>query len=137
MGSRKKTSGSFEQIAYRFFGIPSDRDAVFEKQTFGCCRYLWNRMLGDHNTLYREIGYVPQNTPADYKDLDECYWLQDADSSALANVQLNLETAFSRFYKQISKYPKFKSKKSGRNSYTTSASYLEQPRPTNVGRGFR
>ena len=69
---RKKTSnGKCEQMAYRFYGIPSKQDAAQEDKTFGCCRYLWNRMLGDHNTLYSEIGEVPANTPADYKDLDD------------------------------------------------------------------
>lgn len=73
---RKKTSNeNCEQMAYRFYGIPSEHDAAQEDKTFGCCRYLWNRMLGDHNTLYSEIGEVPANTPADYKDLDECSWL--------------------------------------------------------------
>ena len=33
-----------------------------------CCRYLQNGMLGDHNTLYSEIGEVPANTPADSKN---------------------------------------------------------------------
>lgn len=84
---RKKTNtGNCEQMAYRFYGIPSEQDAAQEDKTFGCCRYLWNRMLGDHNTLYSEIGEVPANTPADYKDLDECSWLNEADSLALANV---------------------------------------------------
>lgn len=58
-------------------------------------------MLGDHNTLYSEIGEVPANTPADYKDLDECIWLNEVDSLALANVQLNLDSAFSRFFKRL------------------------------------
>lgn len=90
---RKKTSnGKCEQMAYRFYGIPSKQDAAQEDKTFGCCRYLWNRMLGDHNTLYSEIGEVPANTPADYKDLDECIWLNEVDSLALANVQCKRET---------------------------------------------
>ena len=120
---RKEPTASCEYIAYRFYGIPSDQDAIQENKTFGCCRYLWNRMLGDHNTLYREIGIVPQNTPADYKDLDEYKWLREVDSLALANVQMNLETAFSRFFKKLSRYPKFKAKKYAQNSYTTNAIY--------------
>lgn len=119
-----------ERIAYRFCGRPSERDAILEAKTFGCCRYLWNRMLGDHNTLYREIGAVPDNTPADYKDLDECKWLNEVDSLALANVQLNLNTAFSRFFKHVSGYPKFKSKKFSRNSYTTNAVYHKKKNGT-------
>ena len=124
---RKKTSnGNCEQMAYRFYGIPSEQDAAQEDKTFGCCRYLWNRMLGDHNTLYSEIGEVPANTPADYKDLDECSWLNEVDSLALANVQLNLDSAFSRFFKKTAHYPNFKSRKFAKKSYTTNAIYSKK-----------
>ena len=90
---RKKSSTPkppVERIAYRFYGVPTANDAALEAKTFGCCRYLWNRMLGDRNTLYQEIGEAPDNTPADYKDLDECNWLKEVDSLALANVQLTI-----------------------------------------------
>ena len=114
---------SVEQMAYRFCGKPSDRDIILEAKTFGCCRYLWNRMLGDHNTLYNEIGEVPNNTPADYKDLDECSWLREVDSLALANVQLNLDRAFDGFFSGRLRHPKFKAKKYSKLSYTTNAVY--------------
>lgn len=120
---KKKPSDSCEMMAYRFYGVPSGQDAELEARTFGCCRYLWNRMLGDHITLYEEIGEVPDNTPADYKDLDECLWLADVDSLALANVQKNLDTAFRRFYKGVSRFPKFKAKKYAKRSFTTNAVY--------------
>lgn len=103
-----------------------NRMRLQEDKTFGCCRYLWNRMLGDHNTLYSEIGEVPANTPADYKDLDECIWLNEVDSLALANVQLNLDSAFSRFFKKTAHYPNFKSRKFAKKSYTTNAVYLKK-----------
>ena len=54
-------------------------------------------MLGDHNTLYAEIGHVLNNTPADYKDLDECFFLNEVDSLALTNTALNLDAAFEQF----------------------------------------
>lgn len=114
---------SVEQMAYRFCGQPSERDIILEAKTFGCCRYLWNRMLGDHNTLYAEIGEVPNNTPADYKDLDECSFLKEVDSLALANVQLNLGRAFDGFFDGRLRYPKFKVKKYSKLSYTTNAVY--------------
>ena len=100
MAKRKKKDAACELVAYRFYGIPSELDAAQEEKTFGCCRYLWNRMLGDHNTLYAEIGHVPNNTPADHKDLDECLFLNEVDSLALANTALNLDAAFERFFKK-------------------------------------
>lgn len=76
-------------------------------------------MLSDHNTLYKEIGTVPNNTPADYKDLDECSWLKEVDSLALSNIQINQDNAFKAFFKGTSSYPKFKKKHSSKQSYTT------------------
>lgn len=131
MAKRKKKDAACELVAYRFYGVPSERDAVQEDKTFGCCRYLWNRMLGDHNTLYAEIGYVLNNTPADYKDLDECLFLNEVDSLALANTTLNLDAAFERFFKKTGGYPRFKAKKRAKRSYTTNAIYgSHKGRPT-------
>ena len=88
-------------------------------------------MLGDHNTLYTEIGHVPNNTPADYKDLDECLFLNEVDSLALANTALNLDAAFERFFKKTGGYPRFKAKKRAKRSYTTNAIYgSHKGRPT-------
>ena len=58
MAKRKKKDAACELVAYRFYGIPSELDAAQEDKTFGCCRYLWNRMLGDHNTLYAVKCYT-------------------------------------------------------------------------------
>ena len=81
---------------------------------------------GAVNTLYREIGRVPNNTPADYKSLDECCWLKEVDSLALTNAQLNLDSAFQKFFNREAGYPVFKKK--GRNdSYTTNVSNINNP----------
>ena len=59
-----------------------------------------------------------RNTPASYKK--EYPWLKEVDSLALANVQMHLESAFRKFFREPSVgFPRFKSKKSSRKSYTT------------------
>ena len=78
LGSRKNEN--VDVLCYRFATLPTNEQIIQLNKTIGCCRYLWNRMLGDHNTLYQEIGEAPDNTPADYKDLDECNWLKEVDS---------------------------------------------------------
>lgn len=100
-----------ELIAYKFVGYPDEEQQIRINKTFGCVRYLWNRMLSDHNVLYKQIGKVPNNTPADYKDLEECIWLNEIDSLALANVQLNLDKSFRNFFSGKTRHPRFKSKK--------------------------
>jgi len=58
------------------------------------------------------------NTPAQYKK--EFEWLKEVDSLALANAQMNLQTAYNNFFRSPKTgFPKFKSKKSNHRSYTT------------------
>ena len=58
------------------------------------------------------------NTPAQYKN--EYPWLKEVDSLALANAQVNLNKAYRNFFRDKSiGFPKFKSKKRSRASYTT------------------
>jgi len=75
-------------------------------------------MLADKIAYYEKENKSLRTTPAQYKA--EFPWLREVDSLALANSQLNLETAFRNFFRDSSiGFPKFKSKHSGHNSYTT------------------
>lgn len=65
-----------------------------------------------------KLGFnIPVPTPASYKK--EYPFLKEADSLALANVQLNLNKAFKSFFNGISGFPKFKAKYDSVQSYTT------------------
>jgi len=88
-------------------------------KTFGCARFIYNKMLGDRLDHYKETGKKLNNTPAQYKS--EFPWLKEVDSLALANAQLNLNKAYNNFganRKHFGK-PRFKSKKTGHFSYST------------------
>lgn len=87
-------------------------------RTFGCVRFIYNRMLSDKIKYYEETKQKLNNTPAQYKK--EFEWLKEVDSLALANTQMNLQTAYNNFFRSPKVgFPKFKSKKSNRRSYTT------------------
>lgn len=89
-------------------------------KTFGCVRFIYNRMLADKIKHYEETKQKLNNTPAQYKN--EFDWLKEVDSLALANAQMNLQTAFNNFFCSPKVgFPKFKSKKSNRRSYTTNS----------------
>jgi len=60
-------------------------------KTFGCVRFVYNRMLTDRIEHYKETRESLANTPAQYKN--EFEWLKEVDSLALANAQLNLNKA--------------------------------------------
>ena len=49
----------------------------------------------------------------------EYEWLQEVDKWALDNAVINLDSAYQKFFKEHSGFPKFKSKKVNRKSYKT------------------
>ena len=125
-------------IKYRIY--PSAEQKVLFAKTFGCCRKIWNLMLADKITYYQQTQKMLQTTPAQYK---KAYpYLKEVDSLALANVQMHLESAFHKFFREPSAgFPRFKSKKSSRKSYTTNVvngniflegKYLKLPKMTAV-----
>jgi putative transposase len=78
-------------------------------------------MLSDKIESYKSTGKFVAVTPAKYKK--DYPYLKEVDSLALANKQLDLQEAFrNRFSKSRKKkngFPKFKSAKHSRKSYTT------------------
>ena len=76
-------------------------------KTFGCVRFIYNKMLGDRLDYYKETGKKLNNTPAQYKE--DFPWLKEVDSLALANAQMNLNKAYNNFFrKHKENYPKGK-----------------------------
>ncbi|GAA0796880.1 IS200/IS605 family element RNA-guided endonuclease TnpB [Psychrobacter piscatorii] len=102
--------------AYKVRLYPNDEQQIFFAKSFGCTRFIWNKMLADKIDYYQATKTTLNNTPAQYKK--EFEWLKEVDSLALANVQQNLRVAYNKFFKQGSGFPKFK-KKGIKDSYTT------------------
>lgn len=106
-------------IKYRLY--PTTEQAIMCTKTFGCCRKVYNLMLSDKIQGYKLTGKFPTVTPAKYKK--DYPYLKEVDSLALANKYMDLQSAFrNRFSKSRKKntgFPKFKSGKHSRKSYTT------------------
>lgn len=104
--------------AYKFRAIPNAQQRELFSKTVGCARFVYNRLLADKIAYYKETGKMLNNTPAQYKS--DFPFLKEVDSMALCNAQLNLQSAYKNFFRDKSVgFPKFKSKKSSRKSYTT------------------
>jgi len=104
--------------AYKFRIYPNAKQATLFAKTFGCTRFIYNQMLADKIKFYEETKQKLNNTPAQYKQ--EFEWLKEVDSLALANAQMNLQKAYNSFFRSKSVgFPKFKSKKKSKHSYTT------------------
>ncbi len=105
-------------VAYKYRLYPNKEQQEYFAKTFGCTRFIYNRMLSDKINYYNETKQRLNNTPAQYKK--EFEWLKEVDSLALANAQMNLQTAYNNFFKRPEVgFPKFKSKKNNYYSYTT------------------
>ncbi len=104
--------------AYKYRLYPNKEQQEYIAKCFGCVRFIYNRMLSDKIEYYKKTKQKLNNMPAQYKK--EFPWLKEVDSLALANAQMNLQTAYNNFFKRPEVgFPKFKSKKNHYYSYTT------------------
>ena len=104
--------------AFKYRLYPTKEQQELFTKTFGCVRFIYNKMLSDKIEYYRATKQKLNNTPAQYKK--EFEWLKEVDSLALANAQMNLQSAYNNFFRNTKVgFPKFKSKKHGKNTYTT------------------
>ncbi|EGL84205.1 transposase IS891/IS1136/IS1341 family, partial [Caldalkalibacillus thermarum TA2.A1] len=109
--------------AYKFRLYPTKEQEQLLAKTFGCVRFVYNKMLEDRLRIYDTFKGDKEAlkkhkfpTPAKYKK--DFPWLKEVDSLALANAQLNLQKAFTNFFSGRAGFPKFKSRKA-KQSYTT------------------
>lgn len=107
--------------AIKYRAYPTTEQSVMFAKTFGCCRKVYNLMLSDKIESYKSTGKFVTVTPAKYKK--DYPYLREVDSLALANKQMDLQEAFrntfSKSRKKKNSFPKFKSAKHSRKSYTT------------------
>ena len=111
---------------------PSEEQRVILNKTFGCCRVVYNERLSEHIdywNLYKDNPDRPKFKGTLPKKLRETKypWLNDNTiSEALMQSLRNCESAYSNFFKSIKGnrrgrkvgYPKFKSKKQHKDSFT-------------------
>ncbi|NLE06329.1 MAG: helix-turn-helix domain-containing protein, partial [Crenarchaeota archaeon] len=83
--------------AYKFRLYPNKEQQVLIQKTIGCVRFIYNKMLADKIEYYNINKTKLNNTPAQYKI--EFNWLKEVDSLALANAQMNLQTAYNNFFR--------------------------------------
>ena len=100
---------------------PNQEQQILINKIFGHIRYIYNFMLNLKQKLY---NYYKINLTYNYmcKILTELKkrkpWLYEADAVALQQCLKNLDSAYQRFFDEISGFPNFKSKR-GKNSYRT------------------
>jgi putative transposase len=108
--------------AYKFRLYPNKEQETLFAKTFGCVRFVYNKMLEERIKIYEQYKeeLKKQKLPTTAKYKAEFEWLKEVDSLALANAQMNLQTAYNNFFRDKNiGFPKFKSKHKDKVSYTT------------------
>ena len=104
-------------LAFKYRIYPNKEQKLLINKTFGCIRFVYNKILYTANKIYEETGKNKIITPASLKS--ENQFLKEVDSLALSNAQLNVKRSFTNFFQKRAKFPRFKSKKNSVKSYTT------------------
>ena len=105
--------------------LPTEKQVNLAHQTFGCSRLIYNKFLSTRQDYYKETGKTlstsdyKKNILNPLKKTEEFNFLKKVDKFALESAVENVEDAFDRFFKGQNKFPKFKSKRKAKKSYTT------------------
>ena len=112
---------------------PTEDQKILLNKTFGCCRLLYNERLAEHKEWYSQNKDLPKDQRSKFKGKlpkqlrEEKYeFLSEVIAEPLINSQRNCEQAFGNFFKSVSGkrkgrkvgYPKFKSKKDRKDSFS-------------------
>ena len=101
---------------------PNKEQALKIDKTIGSCRYVYNHMLARNKKVYER-----RNEHLSYYDMQNLLprikeylpWLKESDSQALKYACRQVNKAFDGFFKKRTNFPKFHSKRTSRQSYTT------------------
>lgn len=103
----------FRATKYRIY--PNAEQEVFLSKHFGCVRWLYNRAL----TTKKEAWEAEKRNVTRYdlsaelptlKKAEETAWLKEVNSQSLQAALVNLDMAYTRFFREKKGFPKFKSK---------------------------
>lgn len=112
-----------KSFKYRLY--PNKTQEIQIQKTFGCCRFVYNQTLAYRKNLYetekKSMSKFDCNTYCTQVLKKEYVWLKEIDKFALNNAVFNMDSAYQKFFKEHSGYPKFKSKKDNRKAYSTNS----------------
>ena len=108
-------------IKYRVY--PNSNQEILINKTFGCTRFVFNKMLKFRKDLYSQtlLSYskIECNNWCNRVLKEDYPWLKEVDKFALTNSIYNMDNAYQKFFKEHTGFPKFKSKKNNYETYTT------------------
>ena len=111
-------------ISYKFRLYPNKKQQMLLEEHFNACRFVYNHFLEEKIKYYKEtkktIGWMDQAKKLSLlKKQEEYGWLKNIGSQCLQQSILNLDHAYTNFFRSGKGFPKFKSKKFSKKSFTT------------------
>ncbi|MDE4908959.1 IS200/IS605 family element RNA-guided endonuclease TnpB [Methanogenium marinum] len=112
--------------AYKYRMYPNKEQEKMFFQHFGACRFIYNWGLENKLRTYESDGksisrFTLNKMLPDLKS--EHIWLKDINSQSLQGATLNLDNAFTRFFREKKGFPKFKSRKNPIQSFSVPQGY--------------
>jgi putative transposase len=109
--------------AYKYRLYPNDEQKVLIAKHLGSCRFIYNYALAkkvkafqtDKTNLSR---FDIQAELPDMKKSKEYCWLKEVNSLSLQASLANLDSAYTKFFREYKGFPKFKSKKDSKQSFS-------------------
>lgn len=120
--------------AYKFRLYPNASQAVLLAKHVGCVRWLYNKGLTMKTEAWTERKEnlsrydIQAHLPA-WKKESGTEWLSEVNAQSLQASLVNLESAYTRFFREKKGFPKFKSKHDNHQSF-------QVPQASSVGTDF-
>lgn len=100
---------------FKFRIYPNTEQEILLSKHFGCSRFVFNYFLNQRKDEYllnkKSLTYYDNaNMLTLLKKQEETKWLSEVNSQSLQHALKHLDTSYSRFFKKMSEFPKFKSK---------------------------
>ena len=108
--------------AYRYRLHPNNEQITFFEKSFGCVRFVYNWALNQRIEAYQKdgtrISWVEScKNLTELKKQEETKWLCEVANQSLQSSIRNMDSAFTRFFREKKGFPKFHSKKRGKFSF--------------------
>lgn len=108
--------------AYKYRLHPNKEQTIFFEKSFGCARYVYNWALNKRIEAYQKdgtrIGWVDCcKMLTNLKKQEDTKWLCEVSNQSLQSSIRNMDSAFTRFFREKKGFPKFKSKKHNKQSF--------------------
>jgi putative transposase len=102
----------FKSFKFRIY--PNREQEILMAKHFGSVRFVFNHYLNKRKETYLEdkksLNYYDNANDLTQLKKDKNFdWLKEINSQSLQSSLRNLDTAYSKFFRKQSKFPRFKS----------------------------